>query len=42
MGFAPAEVLLVAPRTIPLTANGKIRHAILKEQLRRSEIKMLA
>ena len=42
MGFAPAEVLLVAPRTIPLTANGKIRHAILKEQLRRSEVKRLA
>lgn len=27
LGFAPARVLLVPPRTIPRTANGKLRHA---------------
>jgi acyl-CoA synthetase (AMP-forming)/AMP-acid ligase II len=33
IGFPPGEVLIVAPRTIPLTANGKIRHGVLKDLL---------
>jgi acyl-CoA synthetase (AMP-forming)/AMP-acid ligase II len=33
IGFAPGEVVIVAPRTIPLTANGKIRHGELKNLL---------
>ena len=31
LGFAPERVLVVAPRTIPRTWNGKIRHAALRE-----------
>ncbi len=30
LGFAPDDVLLVAPRTIPRTANGKIRYPALR------------
>jgi acyl-CoA synthetase (AMP-forming)/AMP-acid ligase II len=33
IGFAPGEVVIVAPHTIPLTANGKIRHRELKDLL---------
>jgi fatty-acyl-CoA synthase len=29
LGFAPHRVLVVPPRTIPLTANGKVRHSML-------------
>ena len=32
-GFAPEEVLVLAPRSIPRTANGKIRHAVLRREL---------
>jgi fatty-acyl-CoA synthase len=32
-GFAPERVLLVAPRTIPRTYNGKVRHAVLRDAL---------
>jgi fatty-acyl-CoA synthase len=32
-GFAPAQVTVVPPRTIPLTANGKVRHDRLRAAL---------
>jgi acyl-CoA synthetase (AMP-forming)/AMP-acid ligase II len=32
-GFAPDRVVVMAPRSIPRTANGKIRHAALREKL---------
>lgn len=34
LGSAPGRVVVVAPRTIPLTANGKIRHATLAAAMR--------
>ena len=33
LGFAPERVIAVKPRTIPITANGKIRHDVLRAQL---------
>ncbi|MEA2560605.1 MAG: hypothetical protein QOH06_2109 [Acidobacteriota bacterium] len=33
LGFAPDGVLVLAPRTIPRTANGKIRHAVLRDAI---------
>jgi acyl-CoA synthetase (AMP-forming)/AMP-acid ligase II len=33
LGFAPERVLVMPPRSIPITSNGKIRHAILAEML---------
>jgi fatty-acyl-CoA synthase len=33
IGFAPERVVVMAPRSIPRTYNGKIRHAALREQL---------
>jgi acyl-CoA synthetase (AMP-forming)/AMP-acid ligase II len=33
LGFAPDRVVVQLPRTIPRTANGKIQHAVLREQL---------
>jgi acyl-coenzyme A synthetase/AMP-(fatty) acid ligase len=33
IGFAPDRVLVLAPRTIPRTANGKIRHQELRRLL---------
>ena len=41
LGFPPGKVMLVAPRTIPLTANGKIRHAILKDLVQKGDVKPL-
>jgi fatty-acyl-CoA synthase len=32
-GFAPGRVVVVPPRTIPRTANGKVRHSRLRELL---------
>jgi acyl-CoA synthetase (AMP-forming)/AMP-acid ligase II len=32
-GFAPSEVAVVPPRTIPLTANGKVRYDRLRAAL---------
>jgi acyl-CoA synthetase (AMP-forming)/AMP-acid ligase II len=33
IGIAPDRVLVQDPRTIPRTSNGKIRHAVLRDQL---------
>ncbi len=33
LGFAPERVIAVRPRSIPITANGKIRHDVLRGQL---------
>lgn len=33
VGVVPGRILFVTPRTIPLTANGKLRHAVLRQQL---------
>ncbi|HEY0556118.1 MAG TPA: class I adenylate-forming enzyme family protein, partial [Thermoanaerobaculia bacterium] len=33
LGFAPDRVVLLAPRTLPRTANGKIRHPELRREL---------
>jgi acyl-coenzyme A synthetase/AMP-(fatty) acid ligase len=33
IGIAPDRVLVQEPRTIPRTSNGKIRHAVLRDQL---------
>jgi len=33
IGFTPDRVLVQAPRTIARTANGKIRHAVVRDQL---------
>ncbi|MBI4916782.1 MAG: AMP-binding protein [Acidobacteria bacterium] len=33
LGFAPERVVTLEPRSIPLTANGKIRHDVLRGQL---------
>lgn len=38
IGFAPGRVLLVPPRCIPRTANGKIRHAELARRLAAGEV----
>jgi acyl-CoA synthetase (AMP-forming)/AMP-acid ligase II len=37
-GFAPEEVLVLAPRAIPRTANGKIRHPALRRELLAGEL----
>ena len=39
IGFAPDRVLVQAPRTIARTANGKIRHAVLRDQLTPSRLR---
>jgi acyl-CoA synthetase (AMP-forming)/AMP-acid ligase II len=33
IGMAPDRVVIQPPRTIPMTGNGKIRHAVLRDQL---------
>jgi acyl-CoA synthetase (AMP-forming)/AMP-acid ligase II len=33
LGFAPDRVVVQLPRTIPRTFNGKVRHAVLRDQL---------
>ena len=38
LGFAPDEVLVVAPRTIPRTPNGKVRHAHLRASLLEGQV----
>jgi fatty-acyl-CoA synthase len=38
IGFAPDAVLVLAPRTIPRTPNGKVRHQLLRQQLASGEI----
>ncbi len=39
MGFRPARIYLLSPRSIPLTHNGKIRHLQLKEKYINGELK---
>ncbi|HEV7765745.1 MAG TPA: AMP-binding protein [Thermoanaerobaculia bacterium] len=39
IGIAPDRVLVQQPRTIPRTNNGKIRHAILRDQLTPSNMR---
>ena len=38
LGFAPERVLVVPPRTIPSTLNGKVRHARMRELLLAGEL----
>jgi fatty-acyl-CoA synthase len=38
LGFAPDVVLVLAPRTIPRTANGKVRHRLLQAWLAGGEL----
>lgn len=38
IGFAPQRVLVVAPRTIPRTYNGKVRHDALREMLQAAAV----
>jgi fatty-acyl-CoA synthase len=33
LGFAPERVVVLTPRSIPRTANGKVRHWLLRQQL---------
>ncbi|HYG62168.1 MAG TPA: AMP-binding protein, partial [Thermoanaerobaculia bacterium] len=33
LGFAPDRVMVLAPRTLPRTANGKVRHQVLRDEL---------
>ena len=42
LGFGPATVAVVPPRTIPRTENGKIRHARLREMLLEGVIEEVA
>ncbi len=37
-GHRPWDIILVAPRTIPQTANGKLRHAELRRRLIAEEL----
>lgn len=39
IGFAPDRVVVQAPRSIPRTSNGKIRHAMLRDQLTPSSLR---
>ncbi|HEV7238421.1 MAG TPA: AMP-binding protein [Thermoanaerobaculia bacterium] len=39
IGFSPDRVIVQAPRTIARTANGKIRHAVLRDQLTPSRLR---
>ena len=38
LGFAPDAVLVLAPRTIPRTANGKTRHSLLRAGIASGEL----
>jgi acyl-CoA synthetase (AMP-forming)/AMP-acid ligase II len=38
LGFAPDRVVVLAPRTLPRTANGKIRHQVLRSELMDGEL----
>lgn len=38
VGFAPDSVLVAAPRAIPRTRNGKIRHQALQDLLMQGEL----
>jgi acyl-CoA synthetase (AMP-forming)/AMP-acid ligase II len=37
-GFAPEVIVVLAPRSIPRTANGKIRHAALRRELSEGDL----
>jgi fatty-acyl-CoA synthase len=39
IGFAPDRVLVQAPKTIARTANGKVRHAVVRDQLASSRFR---
>jgi acyl-CoA synthetase (AMP-forming)/AMP-acid ligase II len=38
IGFAPDRIVVLAPRTLPRTTNGKIRHQILRSELMDGEL----
>ncbi|HEY3567705.1 MAG TPA: AMP-binding protein [Thermoanaerobaculia bacterium] len=38
LGFAPDRVVVLAPRSIPRTANGKIRHPVLRRELTEGDL----
>lgn len=38
LGFAPDGVLVLAPRAIPRTPNGKVRHAVLRDAILAGEL----
>ncbi|HYH46828.1 MAG TPA: AMP-binding protein, partial [Thermoanaerobaculia bacterium] len=38
LGFAPDRVIMLAPRTLPRTTNGKIRHGVLRQALIEGEL----
>lgn len=38
LGFGPSRIVVLAPRSIPRTGNGKVRHAVLAEALATGEL----
>jgi fatty-acyl-CoA synthase len=42
IGFAPADVVLVAPGTIPKTSSGKLQRSLCRQQYERAELSVAA